>query len=471
MSDEKYGARGSVLSKRTNFRVGGVMEKVSAMKKVALFMMTKRVARPMKFAAFISIIISVVVLFAACQAGPAGQAGADGKDGQDGVDGVDGNDGLGSPQALPSIDPILINDVQEDGSTVAGAVPTGLNASSYFRGGKAPIKYKADRIDGRDDSDASNPMVTAADNIYYDLKVDKDTGAITIEKLAVVSDNNSSEWYAIGDSFSITAEDADGFKGSTSEIWVKRNRAPTAGTLGGVLQSNTDEMALVVGNQPGMPVDPASKEEADATADSCDDLNTQCVSASELAMMFTTTDGDDLTYVPRSKNPTSVSVAADSDGLIITGHQPVLDDGVAQNVSLFFKAVDGNDLASAEHTVFVVVDPMPVISGLPTAVSVKKAVTSATVTEDVIGVMTEFITNKDGANVEEAVSLSIVAADGTASTQTITTPYFIAMIDQAQNLDITTRNVGSQSITILVEEDGAAPIQWLKHEITITVTN
>ena len=444
------------------------MEKVSAMKKVALFMRTKRVARPMKFAAFISIIISVVVLFAACQAGPAGPAGADGKDGQDGVD---GNDGLGSPQALPSIDPILINDVQEDGSTVAGAVPTGLNASSYFRGGKAPIKYNSDRIDGRDVSDAESPMVTDDDNIYYDLKVDKDTGAITIEKLAVVNDNTDDEWYEIGDSFSITAEDADGFKGSTSEIWVKRNRAPTAGTLDGVLRSNTDEMALVVGNQPGMPVDPATKEEADATADSCDDLNTQCVSASELAMMFTTTDGDDLTYVPRSKNPTSVSVAAGSDGLIITGHQPVLDDGVAQNVSLFFKAVDGNDLASAEHTVFVVVDPMPVISGLPTAVSVKKAATSATVTEDVIGVMTEFITNKNEANGEEEVSLSIVAADGTASTQTITTPYFIATIDEAENLDITTRNVGSQSITILVEEDGTAPIQWLKHEITITVTN
>ena len=39
MSDKKCGARGSVLSKQTYFRVGGVMEKVSAMKKVALFLM------------------------------------------------------------------------------------------------------------------------------------------------------------------------------------------------------------------------------------------------------------------------------------------------------------------------------------------------------------------------------------------------------------------------------------------------
>ena len=52
------------------------MEKVSAMKKVALFMMTKRVARPMKFAAFISIIISVAVIIGACQ-GAAGTPGED----------------------------------------------------------------------------------------------------------------------------------------------------------------------------------------------------------------------------------------------------------------------------------------------------------------------------------------------------------------------------------------------------------
>ena len=288
----------------------------------------------------------------------------------------------------------------------------------------------------------------------------------------MVDENTADEWYIIGDSFSITAEDADGFKGSTSEIWVKRNRAPTKGTLSEPLNGNTDEMRLVVGNQPGMAVSADTKEEADATADPCDDLNAQCVLTSELETMFGFVDGDDLTYVPRSKNPTSVSVAAASDGgLIITGHQPVLDDGVAQSVSLFFKAVDGNKLASDEHQVFVVVDPMPVISGLPTAISVKKAATSATVTEDVIGVMTEFITNKNQANAEEEVELTIVAADGMASTKTITTPYFVAMIDSADNLDITTRNVGSQSIVILVEEGGADPIQWVKHELTITVTN
>ena len=42
--------------------------------------MTQRVARPMKFAAFISIIISVAVMLAACQGavGPKGDKGDDG---------------------------------------------------------------------------------------------------------------------------------------------------------------------------------------------------------------------------------------------------------------------------------------------------------------------------------------------------------------------------------------------------------
>ena len=74
MSDEKYGARGSVLSNRTNFRVGGVMEKVSAMKKVALFLM----------------IVGLTVAMVACQ-GAVGPKGDDGDDGADGADGAAGS--------------------------------------------------------------------------------------------------------------------------------------------------------------------------------------------------------------------------------------------------------------------------------------------------------------------------------------------------------------------------------------------
>jgi hypothetical protein len=367
-------------------------------------------------------------------------------------------------QALPSPDPILIDDTKEDAKTVAGAVPTGLNASSYFRGGKKPVTYTAKRIDGEDSDDS----LTAADAIHYNLKVDKDSGAITIEKLKEVSDNQNSEWYVIGDSFTITAKDADDFEMPSETIWVKRNRAPQKqDALSGTLQGNAADDPLVVGNQSGMALDTDNKE-VDATDDPCDDFNTACVPAAELLAMFENVDGDDLTYTARSKNPSSVSVEVDSDGdLIITGHAPLLDGSAAQNVQIFFKAADGSGLASEEHEAFVRVDPMPVVGALPTAVSVKKA---AAITESVIGVITGFITNKDEDNADENVGLTIVAADGTASTQTITTPYFVATIDSDNNLDITTRNVGSDSVVILVEETANGVVQWVKHTVTVTVT-
>ena len=57
----------------------------------------------MKFAAFISLIVSVAVLFAACAGavGPAGPQGPAGKDGTDGTDGVQGPQGPKGPQGNP----------------------------------------------------------------------------------------------------------------------------------------------------------------------------------------------------------------------------------------------------------------------------------------------------------------------------------------------------------------------------------
>ncbi len=66
--------------------------------------MTQRVARPMKFAAFISIIISVAVMFVACQGavGPQGDKGDKGDPGAPGTPGTPGEPGVpGEPAPLP----------------------------------------------------------------------------------------------------------------------------------------------------------------------------------------------------------------------------------------------------------------------------------------------------------------------------------------------------------------------------------
>ena len=83
--------------------------------------MTQRVARPMKFAAFISIIISVAVMFAACQ-GAVGPKGDKGDPGTDGTDGTSGSDGINALIATTTPAEVLVSDKPDpdggDGSAI-----------------------------------------------------------------------------------------------------------------------------------------------------------------------------------------------------------------------------------------------------------------------------------------------------------------------------------------------------------------
>ena len=81
--------------------------------------MTQRVARPMKFAAFISIIISVAVMLAACQ-GAVGKAGDGGATGPTGPTGPPGRD------ATPNTPPTLKADTTLGTQQLALAGSNGL---------------------------------------------------------------------------------------------------------------------------------------------------------------------------------------------------------------------------------------------------------------------------------------------------------------------------------------------------------
>ena len=139
--------------------------------------MTQRVARPMKFAAFISIIISVAVMLAACQGavGKPGDKGDKGDKGDTGTSGQSGAPGVSQLVALPSPAPILINDARVDGEAAVGTIPTDLTAASYFRGGKAPLTYTWARTDANGATDNITPNT-------FNLVAAKD-GAITISML------------------------------------------------------------------------------------------------------------------------------------------------------------------------------------------------------------------------------------------------------------------------------------------------
>ena len=439
--------------------------------------MTQRVARPMKFAAFISLIVSVAVLFAACQgaAGPPGDPGLKGDKGDKGdtgaagtpgTPGTDGAPGISALSARPNPAAILINDATEDESTVIGALPADLNASAYFRGGREPLTYTSARVDSSADQDG---VVDATDNNSFNLAVDMETGAITITKLATPSTDETTP-YTVGDHFTITAKDMDGFEATTGAIKVQRNRAPTKSTSGAVFDAAST--ALAIGNQDGIALDTTNKEQT--STDACDvtdkdRLNVACFTKDDVEAAFGT-DGDTaVVYSARSKNPASVSAAVADDGrLIITGHAGT--DGT--NATVYLKATDGGGLASEEHEIMVSVDPMPVVGALPTSVSVKS---TGAVTTGVIRNIPSFVTNEDaaGSATAEAVLITPVDADGTAADANTSNAYFSVTLGTGATagLDITGNNVTTSPIalTLLIEEDGAAPTQWVKHTIMVSV--
>ena len=110
--------------------------------------MTQRVARPMKFAAFISIIISVAVMLAACQGavGKAGDGGATGPTGPSGPSGPPGRDGT-SPLHLIGVTGLNLtaietvdNGVDADNMVTVG-MPITVDLATYHSAGQGTITY------------------------------------------------------------------------------------------------------------------------------------------------------------------------------------------------------------------------------------------------------------------------------------------------------------------------------------------
>ena len=432
----------------------------------------------MKFAAFISIIVSVAVMFVACQGavgpegpkgdkGDKGDTGDTGDTGTPGTPGTDGVPGISALVAKPNPAAILINDAMEDGNTVIGALPTALNASAYFRGGNDPITYTSTRVDSTADD-----AVTDADNNSFNLAVDMETGAIAVTELETPSTDQDNP-YTVGDHFTITAKDADGFTATTEVIKVQRNRAPTKATTGVVVDAAATANALIPGNQDAIQLDANNKEQT--STDACDvtdkdRLNVVCFTKDQVVAAFGADGDTGVTYSVRSKNPANASAAIASDGrLIITGHSPLMVNDAVADIKIFLKATDTGGLASEEHEILVRVDPMPVIGALPTTVSVKS---TGAATAGVIRNITTFLTNADaaGSTTAEALTITLVDADGTAADASTSNAYFSAEI-ASDGLNITGNNVTTSPIalTLLIKEPAAAPSQWVKHTIMVSV--
>ena len=202
----------------------------------------------MKFAAFISLIVSVAVLFAACAGavGPKGDKGDPGATGTPGTPGDKGDTGdTGAPgepgtAAFQGVEvaPVLFNDKELMSNGVALAAEgtsdtLTINVASYFVGGQEPYTYEL--VD--DDTDADDPqfvnVVATGDATeaveVADEKLDMDSGDLTFKLMAPTTGEAGNLFiatsYTAGFSIVVKATDGNGVP-ATSTVTVGLNRAP-----------------------------------------------------------------------------------------------------------------------------------------------------------------------------------------------------------------------------------------------------
>ena len=350
--------------------------------------MTQRVARPMKFAAFISIIISMAVMLAACQGavGPKGDKGDTGDKGTDGTDGVPGSMGHNALVVKAYANPLVISvsdQVVANVEQIGDLSSVSASAADWFAGGTPPVTYSLVKY-----TDESAEVDFPADSVFI-VAVDKDTGAITLtarkasaangEPAVTVSDTPEDNWID-GTRFIVKATDVNGVTAQTPGlpdpdsdpnmmVSVKRNRAPLASTAERDGTNRTtaaaiEKISVTVGTMDGFAAGATDPQKADA----CNRLDTSCVTAGAnplsltLASYFIDEDKASLMYTPSTSPYVSASVS--SSGVLMVKGVKAGDpkDGVPQTriVDLEVKATDAGNLPSVLAAVFTVtIDPPP----------------------------------------------------------------------------------------------------------------
>ena len=341
--------------------------------------MTQRVARPMKFAAFISIIVSVAVMFVACQGavgpeGPKGDKGDPGADGASGTDGATGPigptgaTGPGAFQGRSGVDASLFNDEElKTGALALAANGTSnvltVNVASHFVGGVGPYEYKLVDAFFVDNADGSTADVVEV----IEEELDKDSGDLTFKLVAPASGapGNLFEADAYTQGFKITVMGTDS-NGVTAEsvVTVGLNRAPR---LKGA--DTARDNSFVLGTQ-------AADRETPLTA--APGLNAECTKINE-CVLDVFEDDDDITItvegmtVQGNADSTKVSAVVSDTDVTVTGMastwiaadpdaDPPVDAGF-RAVRISLKATDSKGL-DTETAVLVDVDAAPTLSDL-----------------------------------------------------------------------------------------------------------
>ena len=413
----------------------------------------------MKFAAFISLIVSVAVLFAACAGavGPPGKDGAAGKDGAPGATGSPGATGPKGPQGEPGPaalsakalrTPVMITEAgtAASGDTDAKPVIVEKDISDYFLGGDTEGReYK---LTGDLTPEIAGVTATLEGSMLK-LSV-ADTWAVPTSDLA-------------DSTITVMAMDADSQQ-ATATVYVRSNAVPT------VVSGNS--FAVTVGTQSAAVMD---GDEGDGKYEgtgstgvfTCEMLNMCKVDLSDLFDDFNTP-GDTLTYTLADIAETDrgkVDAMVDGKYLVITG---------MKNAAAFNLMVSATDQAGkmtlddagtpnvdeSKASIAVTVDGAPMVG--PISNQTIKVSAEATI----VGRITD-------AGVTDFAQHTIML---TSSNENIVT---VAMGsgEDANAIMITPVNEGTAAVTVKVTEPGTPatdtdhPIQSAMDDFMVTVTS
>ena len=396
------------------------MEKVSAMKKVALFLM----------------IVGLAVALVACQ----GAVGPKGDKGDDGADGVDGTAGTAGTDAFQPLSPkaespsVVINDAtDEDDMVVAGAAQT-IDLADYIRG-------TADRTYG-------TPTTVPMPTLVFDAKIEGSMLTITPKE---PQPNNGQ--YNV-ETFTVMISDGGESTAIPLEIPARRNQKPVT--------PQTDGMGTVGTQAPAMAPDSVAV---------CPALG-ECY----VDVIFTdpdrpsgaaATNTEKLSFTATSADTSKVEVVSVGNGIDGSdASQPLVARVVVKGVASTFDA-EANPMtgmvevtivatdeggATVRGTANITVDGAPTADPLPDG-TVSQGATTNTYTFDASGFFED----------PEAENLDIAAE------MTEATAKFASVAVIGSDVTVTRKAPGSAVVTVTATEQGSAPQQSVKGTFTVTV--
>ena len=335
----------------------------------------------MKFAAFISIIVSVAVMFAACQgavgpAGPQGDKGDKGDKGETGETGAAGQPGpagTGAFEVVSTDAHMVLFNVQQVAGKRSVEGEQVVDVSEFFRGGSG-VTYKSstESLDDFKVTISGSSLTITPTKSGTNLPNPADTTATDGPFSATVKSTSAAD--ARTQSLVVTATDDDGLE-RTKMVLVQYNRAPRLDDTNAAFPTGTAGFATIsIGNQQDVIMDVTSDTDSTLKATprtwggTAEAPLVTCKTYNECEIMLEAYYDDDDDNAADTTQGVRTYRAVSSDSAVgvtsIKGGLRLTVSGVpAKNASVTIDeitATDANGLTFKDsRTITVMVDPRP----------------------------------------------------------------------------------------------------------------